>query len=92
MVTKKDLPNFKGKCKPCSIASKHLKNPKDQNSGVKTLVLNKGRRGWTRRATPFSSSPKKGTKVSAVVSAPAGTTLHYACGIHPWMQGKIVVQ
>jgi plastocyanin len=33
-----------------------------------------------------------GKNVSAVVSAPAGTTLYYLCAIHPWMQGKIVVK
>lgn len=32
-----------------------------------------------------------GEEVSAVVSAPAGTTLHYLCLIHPWMQGTIEV-
>jgi hypothetical protein len=25
------------------------------------------------------------------VSAPPGTVLHYICGMHPWMQGAIVV-
>jgi plastocyanin len=30
--------------------------------------------------------------VTATVSAPSGTTLKYLCAIHPWMQGKIVVQ
>jgi plastocyanin len=32
-----------------------------------------------------------GGTVSARVSAPAGTTLHYMCAIHPWMQGTITV-
>jgi plastocyanin len=31
------------------------------------------------------------TSISATVSAPSGTTLKYLCAIHPWMQGKIVV-
>jgi plastocyanin len=30
--------------------------------------------------------------VTAVVSAPSGTTLSYLCAIHPWMQGTIAVQ
>jgi plastocyanin len=34
--------------------------------------------------------PPGGT-ISAVISAPAGTTLHYLCAIHPWMQGSITV-
>jgi plastocyanin len=29
--------------------------------------------------------------VSAVISAPAGTTLNYMCAVHPWMQGSIRV-
>jgi plastocyanin len=29
--------------------------------------------------------------VSAVITAPAGSTLHYICAIHPWMQGTISV-
>ena len=32
-----------------------------------------------------------GESISAVISAPAGTTLHYLCAIHPWMQGSITV-
>lgn len=32
-----------------------------------------------------------GGSISAVVSAPAGTTLRYLCAIHPWMQGSISV-
>ena len=37
-----------------------------------------------------SGSP--GSSITAVVSAPAGTTLDYMCVIHPWMQGSIVVR
>lgn len=29
--------------------------------------------------------------VSAVITAPEGTTLSYVCAIHPWMQGEIQV-
>ena len=32
------------------------------------------------------------SSVTAVVSAPSGTTLKYLCAIHPWMQGEIGVQ
>jgi hypothetical protein len=34
---------------------------------------------------------KPGGSVSAPVSAKAGTTLHYICVFHPWMQGVINV-
>ena len=32
-----------------------------------------------------------GDSVSAVITAPEGTTLTYVCSIHPWMQGEIQV-
>jgi len=32
-----------------------------------------------------------GGSASAVITAPAGSTLHYLCAIHPWMQGTITV-
>lgn len=33
-----------------------------------------------------------GGEISAVVSAPAGSTLYYLCAIHAWMQGQIKVR
>lgn len=33
-----------------------------------------------------------GGSISEVVTAPRGTTLHFMCGIHPWMQGDIKVE
>jgi hypothetical protein len=35
--------------------------------------------------------PPKG-KVSAKISAKAGSVLYYVCAVHPWMQGKIIVK
>ncbi len=32
-----------------------------------------------------------GQTLDIVITAPTGTTIHYMCGIHPWMQGTIVV-
>jgi plastocyanin len=32
-----------------------------------------------------------GGTASATITAPAGSTLHYICAIHPWMQGTIDV-
>ena len=33
-----------------------------------------------------------GQTVQVAISAPSGTTLHYMCAIHPWMQGTINVK
>jgi plastocyanin len=65
-----------------AIAGAHFTNPP-------TLVLNKGKPGLDRRGDSYLILP--GQSVTAVVSAPAGTTLHYLCAIHPWMQGVIHV-
>jgi plastocyanin len=32
-----------------------------------------------------------GQTLDITITAPTGTTIHYLCGIHPWMQGTIVV-
>jgi len=32
-----------------------------------------------------------GQGIAANVTAPAGTTLHFVCAFHPWMQGRLVV-
>ena len=32
-----------------------------------------------------------GQTLEIVITATAGTTLHYMCAIHPWMQGTIIV-
>jgi plastocyanin len=32
-----------------------------------------------------------GQTLDIIVTAPTGTTIHYLCGIHPWMQGTIEV-
>ena len=91
--TKADLPKSDdGPCKPCQIASAHLKDPKNPDKGVKTYVLNKGRPGFDVEGDSVVIAPKGPHKIAKVViSAPAGTTLYYVCAVHPWMQGEIVV-
>lgn len=32
-----------------------------------------------------------GNTIEVTITASAGTTFHYMCGIHPWMQGSITV-
>ncbi|TMD09058.1 MAG: hypothetical protein E6J01_02865 [Chloroflexi bacterium] len=40
---------------------------------------------------PPGIGPPSLQTVTAIITAPAGTTLLYMCVIHPWMQGSIVV-
>jgi plastocyanin len=57
------------------------------------LRVNKGKPGLD---TPGDSLLFGGNldnqSISARVTAAPGTTLHYLCAIHPWMQGKIRVR
>jgi plastocyanin len=91
--TKADLPkSFAQRCKPCEIASHHLKDPNDDSKGAKTYILNKGQPGFDVEGDSVVLAPKGPHKSeTVVVSAPPGTTLYFLCAIHPWMQGKIVV-
>jgi hypothetical protein len=40
---------------------------------------------------PTTTGGVVGDTASAVVSAPSGSTLHYICALHPWMQATIKV-
>jgi plastocyanin len=88
--TRGDLPrSFDDPCKPCHIASGHLKDPSDPSKGLKTKRLNRGPAGLDEEGDSLALLPHQ--KISSIVSASAGTTLYYVCAIHPWMQGKIIV-
>src|SRR4051812_39354017 len=90
--TAADLPKKESdfeRCKPCRIASKHLKNPKDENSGVAHVILNKGPAGLDEEGDSVALEPKK--SVTIAIAAPAGTTLHFMCAVRPWMQGTSTV-
>lgn len=67
----------------CSPARGHESDPP-------TLVLNKGKPGLDTKGDSLLLLP--GEKISAKVSAPAGTTLFYLCVIHPWLQASIDVE
>jgi plastocyanin len=40
---------------------------------------------------PPGVGPPSAQTVTAKITAPAGSVLHYLCAIHPWMQGEINV-
>jgi plastocyanin len=62
----------------------------DEEFNVVEPVLDVGEEGLDQVGDSLFIEP--GGEVSAVVSAPAGTTLSYICAIHPWMQGEIRVR
>ena len=89
VTNKRQLPHdFEGaNCKPCQVANAgHF--PRNRPP---VAVLNKGAAGLDTAGDSLLMRPKRGATVSAVISAPAGTTLYYVCIIHPWMQATIHV-
>jgi plastocyanin len=82
-------------CRACQVyATPHLKNPKappDQNNPIIRWTLDKGQPGLDTVGDSLAIQPGAHKSISAVVSAPAGTILHFICAVHPWMQGKIIV-
>jgi plastocyanin len=99
IVKKSDLPRNGAQvenCRACQmLASGHLKNakaPPDQNNPIVHWTLNKGNPGLDAVGDSVAiQEPGPHKSITIEVSAPAGTTLYYLCAVHPWMQGKIVV-
>jgi hypothetical protein len=88
VVRQSDLPRTAEQVFRCSfcrvIAKRHeaTKPPRRQ--------LNRGPRGLDRRGDSLLVTAQQ-PAISARVTAPAGTTLHVMCVVHPWMQARIRV-
>jgi hypothetical protein len=105
IVSESDLPKTTAEmesCKVCKlIKTKHVGDPTTP-AGPKNPILhwivNAGKTGLD---TPGDSlaifenkakdAPPGHGSITVRVSAPPNTTLYFMCGLHPWMQGKIVV-
>jgi plastocyanin len=87
----------------CGPALGHLKNPKDPEEAgspdnpIIHWVLHAGKATTQMTIGAVGDSiaidPSKAhRKITVTVTAAAGTTLHFLCAVHPWMQGEIVVK
>jgi hypothetical protein len=77
-------------CKVCeSIGKKHGADP-NSDAPPKHPVVDVGATGIDQPGDSIVLQPKKSATVK--VSAKAGTTLHFICAIHPWMQGTLAVK
>jgi len=103
IVEAADLPRTTAQMEKCTIckqiAAKHVKYP-GQPAGPKNpivhWIVNAGAPGLDVPGDSISILETKGVpashhSVTIPVTAPAGTTLRFICGLHPWMQGKILV-
>jgi hypothetical protein len=102
LVTKGSLPKTANARKLCftkdhickAIATWHgVKG----NGPVKKNPAEAGLEGWdtlgsvSKDGDSWFTGNKAGTSIEEVVSASAGTRLHFLCAIHPWMQGSTEV-
>jgi plastocyanin len=89
-------------CTVCKLALAHLKNPAQAQSGappiIASWILHAGKPAANGDAglstTGDSIAIQSGgphASITIRVTAKPGTTLHFFCAVHPWMQGKIVV-
>jgi plastocyanin len=97
VLNEEDMPNTIEEvfgCAPCNaINESHFpaEEPEGdappQDGAVK--VVNQGEQGFDTAGDSLLFF--QGETIETTVSAPPGTTLHYLCIIHPWMQGTITV-
>ena len=99
IVNKADLPRTLAQlnqCKPCrKYATPHLKNPHAPPGPGNPIIhwtLDQGQPGLDTVGDSVAIQPGAHKRISAIVSAPSGTTLYFMCAVHPWMQGKIIVK
>jgi plastocyanin len=90
VVAKADLPTSIDEVFGCAVcgaifASHFPGGP----SNPPIAVVNAGSAGLDAVGDSLWQNP--GETVSATISAAPGSTLHYMCGIHAWMQGTIKV-
>lgn len=104
LVTAGSVPKTQKQRKVCftphhiclAIASWHTGNKKGQGP-PKINPVEAGPEGWstegslTKKGDSWFSGNKPGGSFEQEVTAPAGTTLHFICAVHPWMHGSIKV-
>jgi plastocyanin len=96
IVSPAQLPRTIGQvenCKVCkSIAKAHGVNPNEESGPPAHPLVNVGAPGFNQPGDSVIISPKgPHGKVTFKITAKPGTTLHFMCAIHPWMQGRFIV-
>ena len=104
IVSRTDLPKTTAQMENCTICgrigAKHVEHPGTPPGPTNPIVhwiANVGKPGLDAPGDSIAISQGKGApaghrSIGILVSAPKGTVLYFMCGLHPWMQGKIVVK
>jgi plastocyanin len=103
IVRKSDLPKTTAQMENCKICRKigaklvkHPGQPPGPKNPIAHWIVNAGNPGLDVPGDSVGileakGAPRGHSSVTVPVSAPSGTTLYFICGLHPWMQGKIIV-
>jgi plastocyanin len=103
VVKQSDLPKTTSQIERCNvcrhIGAKHVKDPgrpPGPTNPIAHWIVNAGKPGFDGPGDSVVIAEAKGVpsghqRVTVTVSARAGTTLRFICGLHPWMQGAIAV-
>jgi hypothetical protein len=93
IVDRADLPRTLRELVECEVCGPFLEAHDPGNDGEPPFVyrVNRGRPGLNQPGDSLLVDADHPV-IRARVTAPAGTTLHYLCAIHSWMQGRLVVE
>ena len=93
IVDRADLPRTLRELFFCEVCQPFLEAHDPGNDQQPPFIyrVNKGRPGLNQPGDSLLVDADHPV-IRARVTAPAGTTLHYLCAIHSWMQGKLVVE
>ena len=90
IVRRADLPRTLQELFECEVCGPFLE-AHDLEGASPNFVVNVGRAGLNRPGDSLLITNDHPV-TTAPVTAPAGTTLHYLCAVHSWMQGRLIVE
>jgi hypothetical protein len=93
IVDRADLPRTLRELFFCDVCQPFLEahDPGNDQQPPFKFVVNEGPPGLNQPGDSLLHTAEHPV-TRARVTAPAGTTLHYLCAFHSWMQGRIVVE
>jgi hypothetical protein len=102
IVARKDLPKTQKQLQQCpicqTIAQQFGVDPNSESEGppphlwVEDGVAQDTPVNFDKPGDSVFIGPAPGDSADAKITAKKGTTLYFLCGIHSWMQGKVIVQ
>ena len=99
ILAAKDVPHTATQINNCAVCNRYaaplLKNPHappGPTNDIAHWTVDKGQPGLDSPGDTIAIEGSKHHSIAIAVSAPAGTTLHFICLVHPWMQATLLVR